>query len=465
MRHTAIFTLILCTAAAVAVSCSDDIDSPDAVGNSIFIPNTADEANYTEMEFDGEWNLENPTSWLTVSPKSGSAGKTRLRLTALDTNPEMIERVGNFTVDIGGKLTKYYVIQDAVPGIDAAPVIIAGSGEESRQITVGSNTSYEVSSDDDWISIGEIEFTDSILLEDGHTYSRFKMSRINIGTAANTGGIRNGSITLSGDSGIHKNVTVTQIPQMSVIEGKELHRRSVILKFTGTWCGNCPPMSEGIHEAIDKYPDDIVTMSMYQNSGDLSYSDVDNLAEFFAIYGYPAGIFNRYAYVNNTSAAECADNLIELAKEAEEELPASTAIGGLAAAAQDCVILTASIASTDGGTYYVSAYLLEDGITAPQNGASADYVHDHIVRASCFEFPGEQYEILAGETVEIPIEIPVPGTVQDPSKLSILIFTAKDGSFIGSVGNLIEYRDYGFIIDNAAVLYPDGNLLEFAYNN
>lgn len=116
MRHTAIFTLILCTAAAVAVSCSDDIDSPDAVGNSIFIPNTADETNYAEMEFDGEWNLENPTSWLTVSPKSGSAGKTRLRLTALDTNPEMIERVGNFTVNIGGKLTKYYVIQDAVPG-------------------------------------------------------------------------------------------------------------------------------------------------------------------------------------------------------------------------------------------------------------------------------------------------------------------------------------------------------------
>ena len=65
-------------------------------------------------------------------------------------------------------------------------------------------------------------------------------------------------------------------------------------------------------------------MSMYQNSGDLSYSDVDDLAEFFAIYGYPAGIFNRYAYVNNTSAAECADNLIELAKEAEEELPPTT---------------------------------------------------------------------------------------------------------------------------------------------
>lgn len=457
--------VMLWAAAALLPSCSERRDGPDARGTSIRVPNAVEESVSLEMNFDGRWTLDNPVPWLVISPKSGDAGTVEIRFTPIETHPDYRERTGKFTVDCNGVLTEYYVFQDGVSGV-VVPEAVTSSGVEGGacHITVVGNVEYSASSESDWITVDDVTYAEPELLEDGVTESRLRTSFVNLKMAANGGDLREGTVSVVPD-GEKYMVKVLQTPGTEA-ENRDFIRRTLVMKLTGTWCVNCPIMSEGIHAAVEQYPDHIVAMNMYDGgSGDLSYPDESYYAgELYRIEGYPACIVNDYADVANGSVSQNTSSIVSLAEEAIAGLPANTVIGGVAVVSSDSVSVALDVSAKAAGEHYVSLWLLEDGIVAAQTGASSDYVHDHVIRSTVTGHQGDLYLLESGVT-GLTFRLPIPETVLEPDNLKVVAVVSSEGTYKGGLGGMVRYMDYGRVVDNVSEIPVNGTYIDFGYEN
>lgn len=474
--------MILCGAAAVGTavfftSCSDNKDSgrPAIIGQSIFVPNEMNAAVTVELEFDGEGTVFNTNEWFSVEPFDVVPGTNSLTVKVLELNTELTERVAGFMVNDGTN-TQFYVIQDPVPGWDVSKKTANISGEEQTyKFSIKGNTDFDaVVEGADWLSIESITKTDSTLLPDNNTYSRYLTYNINMSIAANDSKeIRTARIFINGVDGVTKDtIEVAQHAELVPDFSQDFTRRSLAVRFTGNWCGYCPVMNKALHEAIEQYPDRIVAMNLYSGSGALTYSNIYTWENNFAIQGYPTAYVNHYAEVGNmTDYTVTRDVFISLAQEAvsTSELASNTAIGGVASIVADSVVVTVNVASKAAGAYYLNAFLLEDGVFGQQSdylGVVEDqnnYEHSNIVRASLTADFGDVYALSAEGNQEITLSIPMPANVVNPDNLHVVVYTTKVGTFRGSVYGA-TYGNYGYVVDNV-VNMPMGEFVEFAYGN
>lgn len=474
--------MILCGAAAVGAavfftSCSDNKDSgrPAIIGQSIFVPNEMNAAVTVELEFDGEGTVFNTNEWFSVEPFDVVPGTNSLTVKVLELNTELTERVAGFMVNDGTN-TQFYVIQDPVPGWDVSKKTANISGEEQTyKFSIKGNTDFDaVVEGADWLSIESITKTDSTLLPDNNTYSRYLTYNINMSIAANDSKeIRTARIFINGVDGVTKDtIEVAQHAELVPDFSQDFTRRSLAVRFTGNWCGYCPVMNKALHEAIEQYPDRIVAMNLYSGSGALTYSNIYTWENNFAIQGYPTAYVNHYAEVGNmTDYTVTRDVFISLAQEAvsTSELASNTAIGGVASIVADSVVVTVNVASKAAGAYYLNAFLLEDGVFGQQSdylGVVEDqnnYEHSNIVRASLTADFGDVYALSAEGNQEITLSIPMPANVVNPDNLHVVVYTTKVGTFRGSVYGA-TYGNYGYVVDNV-VNMPMGEFVEFAYGN
>lgn len=474
--------MILCGAAAVGTavfftSCSDNKDSgrPAIIGQSIFVPNEMNAAVTVELEFDGEGTVFNTNEWFSVEPFDVVPGTNSLTVKVLELNTELTERVAGFMVNDGTN-TQFYVIQDPVPGWDVSKKTANISGEEQTyKFSIKGNTDFDaVVEGADWLSIESITKTDSTLLPDNNTYSRYLTYNINMSITANDSKeIRTARIFINGVDGVTKDtIEVAQHAELVPDFSQDFTRRSLAIRFTGNWCGNCPLMNKALHEAIEQYPDRIVAMNLYSGSGALTYSNLYTWENNFAVRGYPTAYVNHYAEVGNYSNYTMTrDVFISLAQEAvnASELVSNTAIGGVASIVADSVVVTVNVASKTAGAYYLNAFLLEDGVFGQQSdyfGIVEDpnnYEHSNILRAPLTADFGDMYALSAEGNQEITLSIPMPANVVNPDNLHVVVYTTKVGTFSGSVYGA-TYGNYGYVVDNV-VNMPMGEFVEFAYGN
>ena len=282
--------------------------------------------------------------------------------------------------------------------------------------------------------------------------------------APNEGNVREGSISLNGVDGVtNAVVNVTQMGNLEADYGREFLRRSVMMRFTATWCGNCPRMNVGLMDAIEKDPRHILplTMHVWQSEGGLNYDKGEDYADYFSIDGLPAGFMNNYAEVGGSYPSAIVQNIInDLAVEAAEDLPANTMAAGssrtntMAAGSSRIedgnIVVDLSIASKQAGEYLVSVFVLEDGMVYEQLGGSSDYVHNNVARAEMTEMWGDAVSLTANGLLEKTFSIPVPESVLDSDNLHILVMLNRKGSFTGSA----QY--YGYVMDNAVSIPVNG---------
>ena len=462
MNKRIILSFVLLLSTVLFFSCSPDQgeeQEPVAVGNSIFVPNEVGAVVEVPMEFDADWSVEGSYSWFVLTPKSGSAGPVNLTVSVLEENTSLQERVSSFTVNCGGKPTAYYVIQDVMPGfsVSAEPISVTGAAQ-TYTISFECNVDYTAEPDADWLTVTDIQY-DSVLLEDNVTYSKYRTSYLTVSLEENSGDTRDGNIILTAEDGsTTATVTVRQVGNITADFSKDFKRRSLAIKFTGTWCSYCPPMSEGMEQALETYPDRIVLMYMYEYSRSESLVRYVNTPYFQTLCGnitnFPTGIMNFYAKIPAIQMANVVrDVVVELAQEATEELPSSTAIGGLAYTKSDSIILDLSIASKEAGDYYISAFLLEDGLVAYQANTSEgyNYVHDYVTRTEFTrEIYGDPISLSAEAITEVSYRLRVPSVVQNVDNLHVVVFTSYRGTYDGGSDKVanISYGNIGYVVDN-----------------
>ena len=392
----------------------------------------------TSLEFDSDWTLENRASWFVVTPMKGSAGTANLTISILETNSGLKERAGNFAVTVNGSETLYYVFQE-----------------------------YEAVPDVDWLTVTGIQY-DSTLLEDNHTYSKYMTSVVNLSIQGNDGEIREGHITLTGEDGVTTaTITVEQIGSLVADYSRTFLRRSLVLRFTGTWCKNCPYMNQALEDAERNDPDHIVAMSMHNlnSNSHLAFANCNAFIALFGVDSYPTGFVNNYGKVENYTNPSIMTTMFNgLAEEAVSDLPSNTVIGGVTRLEKDTVYADISIASKEAGLYALNAFLLEDGLVYPQTGGADDYVHNNVIRIEMTDnLMGDNVSLEANGTYVTQLKVPVPSSVENTDNLHVVVYTTYRGTFTGSVSNVL-YGNFGTVVDNV-VNIPINTLVNYAYED
>ena len=217
----------------------------------------------------------------------GSAGTANLTISILETNSGLKERAGNFAVTVNGTETLYYVFQDGTPGFSiTTDSYTVTSEEQTFSFSVEGNVKYEAVPDVDWMTVNSVQY-DSTLLEDNHTYSKYMTSVVNLSIQGNDGEIREGHITLTGEDGVTTaTITVEQIGSLVADYSRTFLRRSLVLRFTGTWCVNCPYMNQALEDAERNDPDHIVAMSMHNltSNSHLAFANCNAFIALFPIH-------------------------------------------------------------------------------------------------------------------------------------------------------------------------------------
>ncbi len=466
MRFPKILFIVL--GMAFILSCKPGEDGPDAIiGNSISVPNEVTTVQ-TSLEFDSDWTLENRASWFVVTPMRGSAGTANLTISILETNSGLKERAGNFAVTVNGTETLYYVFQDGTPGFSiTTDSYTVTSEEQTFSFSVEGNVKYEAVPDVDWMTVNSVQY-DSTLLEDNHTYSKYMTSVVNLSIQGNDGELREGHITLTGEDGVTTaTITVEQIGSLVADYGRTFLRRSLVLRFTGTWCPNCPNMNQALEIAEKNDPDHIVAMSMHNltSNSHLAFANCNAFIALFGVTSYPRGFVNNYGEVENITNPSILTAVFEgLAEEAVSDLPSNTVIGGVTRLEKDTVYADISIASKEAGLYALNAFLLEDGLVYPQEGGSEDYVHDNVIRIEMTDnLMGDNVSLEANGTYVTQLKVPVPSSVENTDNLHVVVYTTYRGTFTGSVSNVL-YGNFGTVVDNA-VNIPINTLVNYAYED
>lgn len=424
--------------------------------------------------FSGSWQAECTDSRFSVSPISGNGSETELTVTAETANSGLSERTSSFTVIDGDSApASVYIVQKGTPQI--RPVLSAlSSSAAATGITVGAdaNTPLTYSVNADWLEISSVEVSDSTLLGDGRTHSDSLRYSLSVNLEANTGDSpRNAVLTLMAEGKDTVEITVTQEAEPQADFSKSFFKGTCIMRFTATWCYNCPRMRRAIEAVAGQMPDRIVPINMYDMSSDggLGFWEINHYMNLLEVTGFPTAIASNCIKIQNSSTSEAVMEIVEaVVNESIESYPANTAMEVYSSVAGDNVRVEGYIAIKDGSkNYTVNVFLLEDNITYPQSDESGtinDYAHSGVVRAVLTGETGEPLQCDGSEsTVHFSVEGEIPRSVLNADNLSVAVIVAYEGSPEVRTVAMAKYLETGQVYDNAVLLKANGGHSAFKY--
>lgn len=453
------------------VSCEKEAgrEPQPVTGTSIRVPNDADAVVTVAVDMPSAWHVNNNSSWYAVTPLQGEAGSSEIRIMLMEANPDMRERVHPFEmVDESGTPTVYTVIQDGVEGVsvpEEAVGVLPSGGEVP--VPLAGNVEYELQDSPEWLELVGIEYGEPSLLGDSVTYSKYVPSVLTFSVRANDGEVRDGEVVLSA-AGKEFSFVVRQMGDMTVDASRGFYRRSAVMRFTATWCGNCPEMADAVAGAMAEMPGRMVLLNVHaiSSEGGLAYDKSTELGIYYGAEGYPTGVVNNMARLVGNAVKT--DSFVAFVQEAVESYPARTVIGGYTEVNDGYVRAELSVGAKESGDYKVCAFLLEDGIVYEQSSGGSNYVHDYVVREEMTDdLYGEVLTLSAGEVGTVSLEIPVPSSVLDPERLHVVAFVTYDGvpeTRTVEETQYVEYIECGTIVDNVVDIAAN-SVAFFEYEN
>lgn len=413
-------------------------------------------------------------------PPTESNGTTdTVTVTALSRNTQIKERESTITFTLNStEEVSCKVIQRGTDNISFQTVGAYALPTDGSSITmpIEGNIPFDpsyLSIDTDWLTFDSITgISDSTLLSDGKTMSRYYTAEIIMTVKGNeTSGIRSCDVVLD-IPGSGSTLNVIQV--YSADMDRTFYRHSAMLRFTATWCGNCPIMGTAFENVETEMPGRYVPLNIHPLSSDygLGWSGTASLEKMYEVTGYPMVAINGFVSFYNMSAVSTTSLMMSrVAEEAVTNFPSKTNIMAFSSLKDNTIQIDVFIAAKESGDYLVSAFVLEDGIIAPQTdsqGILSDpqhYTHKHIVRECLTGLTGDPVPAFpAGGMTHVSITGELPSNVANPDNTYIVIYTSYAGEPDESLCTVpaVTYRSSGYIIDNA-ISVPMNGMTGFEY--
>ena len=312
----------------------------------------------------------------------------------------------------------------------------------SFTIRVHSSKDFHFEAASDWI--WETGHTGNPLMEASYT---FRASR-------NDGEAREGFLLLCNDT----NCFPIQVSQEAGSEddwkSSGFSHRSLGMRFTATWCGYCPIMSETFHMAKEKLGDVFQYACFYSPSqgGNYGFSAISTLENQYAVDGFPTGIVDGRVLIGNYGSDYASELIVQAVRETEANYPTATGIGLRSSLDGETVSVDVDVYAHIADNYKLTVLLLENNIIGYQAdytyGNHSDFVHDKVVRASLTDVSGQAFA--AGEFDRQSFSLSVPVFDEyDPDNLEILVYVQRP---FGSQPVIQSGRYGDWYVDNCVSL-------------
>lgn len=240
--------------------------------------------------------------------------------------------------------------------------------------------------------------------------------------------------------------SIPALPEDSDPNNTSFNHHVLLVDHTGTNCGYCPLMMKAIRDvaAMPGYHEKFYeVMAHTYNTDDPSYSRAAEIVKTHynsLIKGYPTATFNFY---HPTAASYYAS---EVKSQIDALWKAEGADAGVAASTSGgntVVVVNAEVKAKVAGDYRITAWLLEDGIYAPQNGTTdtSFYTHNNSLRNIAISDPLTGYSLgtlEAGEkkAYEMALQIPNNSGWKSENLKVLVIVTARNSNNRYEVANM-----------------------------
>ena len=390
------------------------------------------------------WHVElsGESEWLVLSPVEGEAGTGRVKVKA-EANTSGGTRRAEFSVCSGTHSVQFYVIQDHYEMVFDLPeteMQVSSSGG-ILPIPINTNQDFDVISDKDWVvpspSQGKRPEYVVVAVEPNLTNAS-----------------RTAEVVVSSDMG-EVAVTVTQDAVDAALAQwteKSFASRSLAMRFTATWCGYCPMMGKAFDIAKARMDGSLELVSLHGSESDLEFSGTNQLGRRFAIGGYPTGVVDARASIQNYSSYDYTASLVEqVAQETRKSYPTVSGIAVDSYLSGTELTVFVPIYFHKSGSYRVSVLLLEDGIVGYQNGGGSSYTHNDVARYAFTSMSGESVKIESDNTVWTNVYTARVDSEWNPDNLKVLVYVERAYGglpLVTEVSGAEYYNDSDTFIEN-----------------
>lgn len=244
-------------------------------------------------------------------------------------------------------------------------------------------------------------------------------------------------------------VTVEVKPTTEGGDQQNYVQHTLGLQFTSVGCPSCPTLGENIKAVQNSFPGRLIPVSFHQDfemTDPMTHSSTATYYKLIKGQGLPQ--FNANLIVNSDYMA-LADysSIVEILDRVEENYPAtcgvaiesSEVVGGSSA-----VKVKVKVTSNTPSAYRYQVFLVEDGISEYQAGASMDYLHNNVVRAVASDSAygnrlneGVAFQVGVEVSAEKTIEIPVGCNLENMRVVAVAL-SSFDGGNSYVVNNCAE---------------------------
>lgn len=393
-----------------------------------------------------DWNIELSADWLTVDPMEGGPGPARVSFSA-DANET--QEVRQTVVNICSGTVKFPITVTQEPFIptfdllDTEDEISCLGGEVVVRVYTDVDYSYECQSD--WVKGPDTKAA----------RTRQIVFTVEPNTLPET---RTTLITFCAGT-VCKAFTLTQRAAGTEADDWKkdpFRHRSLAMRFTATWCGYCPMLGSAFESAKSQMNGSLELVSLHGSDSNYEFSGTNTLASRFRVQGFPTGVVDARATINNDDQSVTSKAAVDVATETADSYPVTTGIACSSTLSGNTINVDLDLYVKEADTYRVTVLLLEDNITGYQNnGGRSDnnYVHNDVARLAITSMNGERIEV--SEDYQV-VKKSFSGTVMsswDPDNMKVLIYVEKpygDRDKVDGVDSrVVNYGNYGdTYIDN-----------------
>ena len=334
-----------------------------------------------------DWTVSSSENWCTVSPSGGSYdGVFTIFIGEFKTEGT---RSAIVTLKGGDLARTIKILQEGIVPFSVTPTSVEfGESGGDFEVKVKSSFDYHLNGMPDWVSQVSVQNKTHIFQIAANPLEQE----------------RSGIISFCDDNGTCLAVSVKQaahIPNPNDIDwNRDFYHRSLIMRFTATWCPHCPLMRQTVLRAMADYPDKLIHVAIHGYDSNLFSSSVSSLIHTYGIPAYPTGVVDGRIQIRNESVDIAAPKIIAAAKETESLYGTNTGIAVNSSLSGRKVSIHLTAYSKKAGNYKLTILLLEDGIITPQSGASGIFVHDDVARIVVTDARGDAFSLSQNQSYQ-----------------------------------------------------------------
>lgn len=235
----------------------------------------------------------------------------------------------------------------------------------------------------------------------------------------------------------------------------EFVHRSLALRITADWCGNCPSMANSMETAKADLQDKLELVNLHE-SGGLTFNDTYTMRLPYNITGYPTCIVDGRAKAVNYSPSSYTINIIKnVVYETEYAYPVTTGIALSSSLDGSQLEVDLSLYIKKADEYKVTVLLLEDDIIAYQYGGGDNYEHDHVARLSLSECTGDAVTAESDNVVWTKKYVATVPSECNKNNLKLVVYVQKPYGSQTRLEN-VSYAEYytgvNTYVDNCRVV-------------